>query len=304
MIKSSTIYNELGEFIDLELAKPSSDGISVREITGLGPVKGDIHTVKVAGTPGVKVNSTSVGNRNLVFSLGFETARDVEEARQKTYKYFPVGQKVRVILRSGLRTVRTTGYVESNEPDIFDPDVTTKISIICEDAYFYDATDKGVVKTLFYAVEKNFEFPMENKSLTEKTIELGKIQTIFEKTVAYTGDVSVGVTITITVSGDLGDITVYNPDRNESIILKSTKVQEQLGQGFMAGDTITINTRNGMKAVTLTRGGVNYNIMNARDRSSAWLRFYRGNNKFAYAASYGSANMQMSIESHILYEGI
>lgn len=153
-------------------------------------------------------------------------------------------------------------------------------------------------------MEKYFEFPMENRSLTEKKIELGRIQTVFEKSITYKGDISVGLTMTVTATGDVGDLTIFNPDRNESFIIKSTVIQEMTGQGIMAGDTIVINTRTNQKVVTLIRSGVKYNVMKARDRSSTWLRLFKGSNKFGYAASYGSTNLQLVIESQTLYEGI
>lgn len=304
MIIAATVINRQGEANRMELENPKTSGFSVRDIQGLGPVKAVINMSKVSTVDGEVYNSSTVGGRNIVFKLGLDGSDSVEESRHQTYRYFPIKQKITIIFETTTRMAVATGYVESNEPDIFSPDSTANISILCEDAYFYDATEQGTVNTLFYTVEKAFEFPFENTSLTEKTLEMGRIKTEYGKDINYTGDSEVGITITINALGDVGDLVIYNPETNEAMRISSTVISQMTGFGISAGDTIVITTHTGNKTVTLTRNGISRNILNALERGSPWLKMQKGYNQFAYSASYGSSNLQMSMESRIVYEGL
>jgi len=306
MIKSVTVINYLGESLKLVLSNPAETGIKITDISGLGPPKATINTSKVSTVDGVIFNSATVAGRNIVFSTELLDLPTVEEVRIKTYKYFPIKRQVTLIFETETRLAAITGFVESNAPALFAEDPTTQISVVCEDAYFYDAHegDDGIVRTDFYSTLPNFEFPFSNESLTDNMIEFGIIERKLDREILYPGETEVGMTITIEADGAVGDVVIYNPDSNDAMRLSSTKIRTMTGSGISAGDVITITTMRGNKKVTLFRNGRTTNIRNALDRTSVWLQLVKGLNRLAYSASSGIPNLQISIESKILYEGL
>lgn len=164
MIKEVSITNYLGEKLTLELTNPWKTGIYIKSITGIGPGRANINTTDMASDDGSIFNSARSTERNIVITLGFllvpGVTRTVEDARQLTYKYFPKKKPLTFYIVTDNREVFTTGYVESNDPDIFSENETTQISIICPDPNFY-STDP--TRTVFSGVDANFEFVWSNE---------------------------------------------------------------------------------------------------------------------------------------------
>ena len=95
MIKSITATNYLGESIKMELARPEKSGFIVHSISGLGPGKAYINTTEVSTDDGGLFNSARLPSRNIVLGLMFMWKDSIEEARHRSYKYFPLnGKKV------------------------------------------------------------------------------------------------------------------------------------------------------------------------------------------------------------------
>lgn len=304
MIKRVTVTNERKESTMLDLLDPDISGFEVRGISGLEPVKYVINTSAVSTMPGVIFNSSQSGGRNVVLELGLLANPTVEEARQRSYKQFPLGRRVDLLVETDKRTARTYGYVESNEPSIFGQDTEQKISILCMDSTLLDASDDGVTTTDFFTISKSFEFPFSNESLVEPLIEFGKIGVDAARTIQYEGDVEVGVIVTLRAIGNVVNPVIYNEETKEAIRINTAKLTTMTGAGIVAGDVIVIDTRKGQKSVTLVRNGVASNIMNAVGRDVNWLTLRLGANKFTYAADSGTSAMQLTIENQILYEGV
>ena len=89
-------------------------------------------------------------------------------------------------------------------------------------------------------------------------------------------------------------------------VIRNAKTGEfyRLNRDFVAGDKVTINTRNGEKSVILTRFGVDFNIINAVDAAASWWQLRCGNNTFYYAASSGGNNMQITFTHTDLFAGV
>ena len=75
-------------------------------------------------------SSARTTERNIVLTLAMMFAPTIEDSRQKTYHFFPVKGKVKLVIETDNRQVQTEGYVESNEPDIFSEAETAQISIL------------------------------------------------------------------------------------------------------------------------------------------------------------------------------
>lgn len=304
MIKSITVTNYLGDSIKLELGRPEQSGFLIKSISGLGPSKANINTTEVSTNDGSLFNSARLNQRNIVFEFIFVESinrESIEDIRQKSYKYFPIKKNVDLLIETDNRIVKTTGYVESNEPNIFSSQEGAQISIICPDPYFY-STEKTV--TIFSGIEPLFEFPFENNSLTDNLIEFGGIIVNQEKTVFYKGDSEVGIVIYIHAIGEATNLTIYNALTREVLKIDTDRLEALTGSIIKAGDDIIISTIKGQKFIRLIRDGEYINILNCLGRNSDWFRLVKGDNVFAFTAETGDTNLQFRIENLIVYEGV
>lgn len=302
MIKALTITNYLGESLKIVLTEDTPDsGLIILGMEGLGASSANINTTSMAAIDGSMYNSARVEERNIVLSLLLTFAPQIEDSRQRTYKYFPIKREVELLFETDNRALKIRGYVESNEPDIFSDQETIQISIICPDPFFYSSNRES---TVFSGIEPLFEFIFSNESLTEPLLEFSSIENQTEKTVYYSGDADVGVIITIHAVGDAKNITIYNVRTRESMRIDTEKIKILTGEGIHNGDDIIINANRGQKGVELLRNGKYTNILNCLDKNSDWFRITKGDNIFAYVAESGSENLYFIIDHDIIYEGI
>lgn len=305
MIKSFTITNHLGDSMVLDIRKPAETGFLIKSVTGLGPASATINTTDAATTDGATFNSARLSTRNIVFNLVFvesDNNETIEELRQKTYKYFPSKKKIGIKIRTDNRFVECSGYVETNEPEIFSSEEGSQISILCTDPYLYAATGTEIVK--LSSVEAAFEFPFTNDSLTESLLSFGEIKSASDCVVNYVGDSDIGMKIHILVHGDATNMGVYNTETGECININTVNIETITGAALKANDEIIINTNKGSKGLTLKRGTKTYNILNCLDRNSTWLYLSKGDNLFMFVAETGLANLEFSIEHSIIYDGV
>ena len=305
MIKSITVTNYLGDSIKLKLGEPEKSGFLVKSIEGLGPVKANINTTNISTNDGTLYNSARLDQRNIVMEVIFmETVygESIEDVRQKSYKYFPIKKNVELLVETDNRLLKTVGYVETNEPNIFSKQEGTQISIICPDPYFYSADGNQV--TDFYSIEPMFEFPFSNESLDEPLIVFSEIHVKTSGVVVYEGDSEIGMTIEMHAVGPASNITIYNLDTRETMVIDTAKIESITGKGIVARDDIIINTSRGNKGIKLMREGVTYNILNALDKNTKWFSLTKGDNSFAFTADEGVTNLQFKITNKVIYEGV
>lgn len=307
MIYSIVVTNYLGDRIKLELGKPDVSGFLIKSITGLGPAKANVNTTEVSTNDGSLFNSARLSQRNIVLDMVFINTvygESIEDLRQKSYKYFPLKKSVELTIESDNRYVKTTGYVESNEPNIFSSQEGTQISIICPDPYFYSAGEDGNNVTNFYSIDPMFEFPFSNESLDEPLLVFGEIQIKTEGVITYHGDSEIGVMIYIHAIGPATNINIYNTETREVMRINTEKISSLTGKGIVASDDIVINTAKGEKSITLIREGVSYNILNCLDKNTDWFMLAKGDNIFAFTADSGVTNLQFRVENKVIYEGV
>lgn len=307
MIYSIVVTNYLGDRIKLELGKPDVSGFLIKSITGLGPAKANVNTTEVSTNDGSLFNSARLSQRNIVLDMVFINTvygESIEDLRQKSYKYFPLKKSVELTIETDNRYVKTTGYVESNEPNIFSSQEGTQISIISPDPYFYSAGEDGNNVTNFYSIDPMFEFPFSNESLDEPLLVFGEIQIKTEGVITYHGDSEIGVMIYIHAIGPATNINIYNTETREVMRINTEKISSLTGKGIVASDDIVINTAKGEKSITLIREGVSYNILNCLDKNTDWFTLAKGDNIFAFTADSGVTNLQFRVENKVIYEGV
>lgn len=305
MIKSVTVTNYLGESLKMELTNPYDSGIAITDITGIGPGKADINVTELTSSDGSLHNSSRLGTRNIVMTLRFMFAPDIETVRQKTYRFFPIKKELTLTFETDNRSCCITGYVESNEPVIFEENEYTQISIVCPDPYFYSLRADS---TVFSGVVSMFEFPfsneVQNNEETERFLIMSDLQFETEQTVYYSGESEIGMTIRIRAIGTVENLTIFNTRTREFIKLDTDKLQQITGSVIIAGDEITICTVKGKKSIRLLRDGVTTNILNCMTKDSSWIQLVKGDNILAYTADSGAEKLYFSVETNVIYEGV
>lgn len=302
MILSLTVTNYLGESLTIPMMNSESTGFILHDMTGLGPPTASVNTSKVATKDGSKYNSARAEERNIVLPMYFTPIPTIEDARHRSYKYFPLKKPVILAFKTDNRECQIVGYVETNEPDICSDREGCQVSIICPNPYFSSIYD---TVTSFSGVEASFEFPFSNEDISNPHIEFGKIVVKAENIVRYGGDAESGVQIRIAASATVKNITIYNVDTRGTMHIYHDKLVALTGSGIVKGDEIIITTDKGSRSVTLLRNGKSTNILNAIDpRNDEWFSLTKGDNIFAYTADEGSDYLMFVVDHTTLYEGI
>lgn len=302
MILSLTVTNYLGESLTIPMKNSESTGFILHDMTGLGPPTASVSTSKVATKDGSKYNSARAEERNIVLPMYFTPIPTIEDARHRSYKYFPLKKPVILAFKTDNRECQIVGYVETNEPDICSDREGCQVSIICPNPYFSSIYD---TVTSFSGVEAAFEFPFSNEDISNPHIEFGKIVVKAENIVRYGGDAESGVQIRIAASATVKNITIYNVDTRGTMHIYHDKLVALTGSGIVKGDEIIITTDKGSRSVTLLRNGKSTNILNAIDpRNDEWFSLTKGDNIFAYTADEGSDYLMFVVDHTTLYEGI
>lgn len=302
MIKSIKVTNPKGESLVLDLFHPEKSGLIVRSISGLGPPKANINSTDLATADGALYSSARASTRNIVFNLQFMFAPTIEDSRQLTYKYFPLKKLVKIEVETDNRSLETSGYVESNQPDIFSKEETTQISILCLNPFFYDPNPSV---TQFATVTPTFEFPFSNESISESLIEFGTINLDTRSTIDYVGDVDTGVLITIHALGSVsGFLTIYNIETQEKMVIDLAKIKTLIGKDYGSGDDIIISTVSGDKYVQVLHDGKYTNAIAAIEKLADWFQVSVGRNIFNFTVTKGIENLVMSFSYRNAYGGI
>lgn len=310
MIRSVTITNPKNEALVLELTNPEKSGLMVSKIEGLGSPKASINGQEMATDDGMIYSSARANTRNIIFTL-YMMERNalspfgpltIEQSRRLTYRYFPLKKKIRITVSTDDQTLYCEGYVESNEPSIFEEREFTTISVICPDPYFY--TD-NVSQTIFSGIRPEFEFPFSNESLTKPLIEVSSIWIDKHAILDYTGTVDTGVVITVhSLSGPAENIRLYNVDTTERIYIDTNRLQSITGSAFGLADDIIISTVRGDRYCQLLRNGKYTNIIGCLSRDSDWFQLSAGANGFAFTADKGADNLSVTFSFRNAYVGV
>lgn len=171
MIKSVTATNFKNESIKIELDNPWKSGLIIEQIDGIGPPQISVNVTELATADGGIYNSSRGQTRAISITLRMTDFPTIEDSRHLTYRYFPLKRPVKLTFETTTRTLVITGYVESNEPDIFSPEEKCVISILCPDPWFYSDGDE---KTVFSGVIPRFEFPFPPYELAPITPRMAR----------------------------------------------------------------------------------------------------------------------------------
>lgn len=252
-----------------------SGGYSVQDVDGLDPVDATIVSSEYAGTDGEQYQSSSVGKRNIVLTLGLESdyvTNSVRSLRKKLYGFFL--PKSWVSLRfyddDGL-TVDIPGRVETCKAKLFSQEPQAEVSILCFDPEFVNVVPSAET----------------GSTVNSSTTNLYQ----------YEGDIPTGFVLTLNVNQTLTEFTVYNTGSDG--ITRSLDVQASLA----SGDVVTISTVEGDKYVRRTRAGATTSLLYGMTTQSDWLQLFPGDNHFRVYIT-GATPIPYSIAYTELFGGL
>ena len=139
---------------------------------------------------------------------------------------------------------------------------------------------------------------------TNQYIEFASLVYRQEENIPYDGDVPTGVVMRLHATGEVRNITIYNMDTRERIVISTDRIKAITGQDFNTGDDIIITTTRGSKSIEYVHEGISYNILNALEKDTDWFMLSKGDNVFAYICEYGTEDLQFRLEYPTLYWGI
>ena len=230
-------------------------------------------------------NSSKVGMRNIVIDILLRG--DIETNRQRLYKIFPLKTACTVYFINYNRDVKIKGYVEVLDGDLFVEQEQIQISIICPQPYFES------LKTLYTELSKImrlFEFPF---CITEP-IPFSEKRNLPLCSILNNGDTTCGVILTISISGEVSNLKIYN-----------TATQQLFGLDyeFQENDQITLNTQSRQKNISLIRDGETINLLGSMQAGSSWIQLATGINNFTFTAD-GADFVKIIFATVELYGGV
>lgn len=290
MFFSLILENEAGDQIDMTA---TANQYMTSKIEGLNPPAGTISTSSYAGMDGSYLNNAFIEKRNVVISFQMR-GLDIEKRRHLLYRVVKPSRYIKVYYKTAGIDVYAEGYVETCELSNFDVLTSGQISIICPDPYWYSTS----AVAYYSQVTGAFHFPFPE---SDAPFPLGVYSTTDNIIIQNDGD-ETGFTIRIEASSDetVPEIaavtpTIYNADTGEYLQIKGE---------ILKGDVITITTKTGNKTVTLTRNGVDNNIINRLVSGSVWLSLREGKNTFHVQAVRGVKNLKVTLMHRNAYLGV
>ena len=291
MFYTLILENQSGEQMNLST---TANQYMTSKIDGLNPPAGTISTSTYAGMDGSYLNNAFIEKRNLVICFEMRGI-DIEKRRHLLYRVVKPSRYIKVYYKTAGIDVYTEGYVETCEVSNFDALTSGQISIICPDPYWYSTV---AIYAYYSQVTGAFHFPFPE---SDAPFSLGVYSTTDNITIQNDGD-ETGFTIRIEASSDetVPEIAAYTP----TIYNANTGEYLQIKGDILKGDVITITTKTGNKTVTLTRNGVDSNIINRLVSGSTWLSLREGKNTFHVQAVRGVINLKVTLMHRNAYLGV
>lgn len=346
MINALTFTNRFGRSLRCVLRAPERSGFAITSIDGLGPGRANVNLHSIVTGDGGFFGSARFDARNIVINFRFIDAiindryTSIEEIRHWSYEFFAPKTQLQIFVETDERTLVIRGYVESNEPDIFSPEESADISILCPGYYFkMVSADQDSQHVSVYG-EGLFEFPFSNESTRDNLIEFGAMDSTSDYTLNYGGDAETGFTLTITFFGDTvqeivlaikarGNTGLTNlgfldgetpsalldwddfPDTDPYISLNLSTVANKLatrytqGSIYASGNRIIIGSETGNKfAYFIGADNQRYNILDCFEHLE-WLKLYPGYNYIRVTPDDDAVGkFSVSVDFEALYAGV
>lgn len=137
MITQIEVISTQPDILELPLGGfvPNDAPLQIRNIEGLGPVKGEVASTPFATGRGDLFQGIAIAKRNIVITFGLNpdwAEQTITALRHHVYRYFMTGFWAELrFISDELPTMFIRGVVESCEPNIFSQDPEMQVSLIC-----------------------------------------------------------------------------------------------------------------------------------------------------------------------------
>lgn len=258
-------------------------------VDGQTGVASSIYASTIGGVDGDAVNNVQAMPRTLVFYLRIKSGVNVEEAKRNILRIIKPKQRGSVEWTQDSRTVSISGYVEEISMPRWESGVVMTISVHC-DQPFWEDVDYTVQHINEYIDLHYFTDSRTDMLYFEDSgIAFGEYDTTRTKTFRNSGDVAIGMEISIVALDTVTNPIIYDEngdffgcgygDGEKQIVMK-------------AGDNIVITTHRGGKTVKLNGESIFTKI---KPRSK-WLQLAAGENTFTVNSDDESfSNMTFSL---------
>lgn len=306
MFKSVTVTNHIGDSLELPLKWPNDAGLLISNIDGISPGNVQVNSQDYAMLDGGVYNSSRMQTRNITIEMYYGFSPHIESARHRTYRYFPIKMPVDLRFQTDERDLSISGYVESNEVDIFSENEKGQISIVCPDPYFYSYASESFT---FAQAIPEFEFPFSNESLTENLICFGDYGPGSIYAINYQGDIEVGIVVRIHFlkTSNIDELTLFDISHNKALNIDFAKVKANTPVKVLDRySDIVFSSVKGKKDIYYEKFGQRTSIIGAFDINTfPWMYVTPGTNQFGFEVDDNYVNdISISIEYRSAYGGV
>ena len=306
MFQSVTVTNFMGDTLELPLKWPNDAGLLISNVEGITPGNVQINSQDYATLDGGVYNSSRMQTRNITIEMYYGFSPQIESARHRAYRYFPVKTEVRLDFLTDERWLSIWGYVESNEVEIFSEHEKGLVSIVCPDPYFYEKEYQSY-RVGSYIPE--FEFPFSNESLDSPLICFSDYGTNQIYRVDYDGDMEVGAIIRIHFmrSPRAKEFIIYDVSHGRKLILNFDDLLSKTPvTSFSNNGEIVFNSVRGQKGIWYEEYGNRISLLGAFDISKIpWMLLTPGENIYGFGTDEQYAtDFQMTVEHRGAYGGV
>ena len=254
-------------------SKPSS--LRLYDLEGRSGLANDISSIKTTYTDGIIINSTSLGQRDLVITgkIISNNKNEVENLKRKLIRTLTVKDKGTLYFKnSDTSQEYCIDVIVSNAP-VFNNEsfniIDFIIELIAPSPYWRSQSE---ARLEIAQTKGNFRFPLNLPTIK------GKKESSLFVNFNNIGDVDSGMRIEFYAKEE-----VLNP----SLFDVSTRQFIKINKLMAKDERIVINTNHGEKNIISIVGGVETKILQYLDFESSFLQLSRGDNLLRYGADSG-----------------
>jgi hypothetical protein len=248
MLTKVEVTNNQGQTLAIPLYDPS-EGIFIKDIEGLDPVKATLVSSSFATVDGAQYQSSRRETRGIIVKLGMELGYglSIREIRTRLYSFFMPKTNVRLrFFVEGVDPVDIIGHIETMESALFTQDPEAFISLTCFDPDFFDPTPN--------------------------VINANTVQDTTEFAVEYDGTVETGIQLAMTLNRTQVSLDIFH--RAPDGVVRSLEFEANL----ISGDQLIISTVTGLKFAKRIRTGSESSVLYGISPYSNWINLFPGTN--------------------------
>lgn len=267
----------------------TNDLFELVHVDGMTTAATSISSSTMGGADGDIVNNVKTNARPMVIDLRVKNGVNVEDAKRAILRVVKIKQRGSLEWTQNERAVTITGIVESVDMPRWTNAVTMQITMYCNQPYWEDLD--YIVQQISEAIDLHYFTDGESDMLyfPDEGIPLGEYDTIRTKLFHNSGDVAVGLEISIVAFATVTNPIIYDDNGNFFGVGYgdgAKRVQMQ------AGDNIVITTHKGNKDIKLN----GKSILSKLRPQSTWLQLEAGDNLYTINSDDNSlTNMTFSL---------